>query len=423
MNQQQFPTNLPRIPGLMQQQLLNNSPTVSAQHLTATSSTKDRQRNTTEGPASKKTKLDTSSFGGLSFEDGCSDDEDGRSRTGIKQSSEAKRSQHCEVEKRRRERMNRYMAELAQMIPACTAVPRRLDKLSILKMAVDHMKNLRGDPHASSDYKPGFLTDEELKQLVVEAANGFMLIIECSQAKILFVSDTITEVLNEEPDSWVGTCLYDVLHPKDIQKVKEQLTFFDVDEAKKASSSKQNISTSPLIMHSQTMNGLRRSFLCRVKKADAQKSNQASASSPIPEVDCNNSENVLKLLQSTQQCVPYQYAVLYCTGFIRNLTTAEKQALHVEETTMGACLVAVARLQHFGDNVQRPKLDTNENMFVARIGVDGKFTYVDPRVAGVLGYLPQDLIGQISYEYYHPEDIQKMVHLHHDGTFLQSLCV
>ena len=63
----------------------------------------------------------------------------------------------------------------------------------------------------------------------------------------------------------------------------------------------------------------------------------------------------------------------------RNLTTAEKQALHVEETTMGACLVAVARLQHFGDNVQRPKLDTNENMFVARIGVDGKFTYVDPR--------------------------------------------
>ena len=52
--------------------------------------------------------------------------------------------QHCEVEKRQRERMNRYMNELVQMIPACSEVPRRLDKLSILKMAVDHMKSLRG---------------------------------------------------------------------------------------------------------------------------------------------------------------------------------------------------------------------------------------------------------------------------------------
>ena len=41
--------------------------------------------------------------------------------------------------------------------------------------------------------------------------------------------------------------------------------------------------------------------------------------------------------------------------------------------------------------------------------------YVDPWVVGVLGYLPQDLIGQVSYEYYHPDNIQKMVQLHHDG--------
>ena len=62
-----------------------------------------------------------------------------------------------------------------------------------------------------------------------------------------------------------------------------------------------------------------------------------------------------------------------------NLTNAEKQALRVEEGSVGACLVAVARLQHFGDNVQKNSLDTVENEFVARVGVDGTFTYVDPR--------------------------------------------
>lgn len=65
----------------------------------------------------------------------------------------------------------------------------------------------------------------------------------------------------------------------------------------------------------------------------------------------------------------------------RNLTTTEKQALRVDESSMGACLVAVARLQHFGDNVQRPKMDASENEFVARVGVDGRFTYVDPRLS------------------------------------------
>jgi hypothetical protein len=57
-----------------------------------------------------------------------------------------------------------------------------------------------------------------------------MIIISCDKARILFVTDTIADVLKEPADSWLGTTLYDLLHPKDIQKVKEQLTSFDVEE-------------------------------------------------------------------------------------------------------------------------------------------------------------------------------------------------
>ena len=87
----------------------------------------------------------------------------------------------------------------------------------------------------------------------------------------------------------------------------------------------------------------------------------------------------------------------------------------MEEGSSGACLIAVARLQHFGDGSPCSTMEASENEFVARVGVDSRYTYVDLRVVGVLGYLPQDLIGQVFYEYYHPEDIQKMVQLHHDG--------
>ena len=84
----------------------------------------------------------------------------------------------------------------------------------------------------------------------------------------------------------------------------------------------------------------------------------------------------------------------------------------------------VARLQHFGDNGPRLSMEVSENEFIARVGADGRFSYVDPRVAGILGYLPQDLHGQVSYEYYHPDDIQKMVQLHHDCECVcVSVCV
>ena len=57
-----------------------------------------------------------------------------------------------------------------------------------------------------------------------------MMIIGCSQARVLFVSDTIQDVLQESPEVWVDSCFYDLLHPKDIQKVKEQLACFDLEE-------------------------------------------------------------------------------------------------------------------------------------------------------------------------------------------------
>jgi len=65
---------------------------------------------------------------------------------------------------------------------------------------------------------------------------------------------------------------------------------------------------------------------------------------------------------------------------LRNLTSTERQTLRVEESSSGACLVAVARLQHFGESVPRATMETSENEFVARVGVDGRFTYVDPRL-------------------------------------------
>lgn len=261
----------------------------------------------------------------LGYDGGSSDEED------AKKSKTASKKNHCEVEKRRRDKMNKYLTELATMIPACSAVPRKLDKLTVLKMAVEHVKALRGDPYATSDYKPSFLSDDELKQLVVEAANGFMLIISCQQARVLYVSETVEDVLHESQDAWKGQFFYDILHPKDIQKVKAQLDCMNMEETLQANAA-AGYGKSPLVAHPDAMRGLRRSFLCRVRVS--QQVNKAEdVSSQSSTVDYNKPQNMMELMQSNQ--LPHKYAVLHCTGFIRSLTAEEREALCLGDGEIG----------------------------------------------------------------------------------------
>ena len=54
------------------------------------------------------------------------------------------RESHCEIERRRRGKMAIYVNELCDMVPACSTLARKPDKLTILRLAVAHMKQLQG---------------------------------------------------------------------------------------------------------------------------------------------------------------------------------------------------------------------------------------------------------------------------------------
>ena len=121
-----------------------------------------------------------------------------------KEKEKQARENHCEIERRRRVKMAAYFNELCVMVPACNTLQRKPDKLTILRMASSHMRNLRGHlPAMTNDnaYKPSFLTDQELKHLILEAADGFLFVAQCDTGNIIYVSDAVQPVLFYSPVS------------------------------------------------------------------------------------------------------------------------------------------------------------------------------------------------------------------------------
>uniref|UniRef100_A0A4W6D4B1 Aryl hydrocarbon receptor nuclear translocator 2 n=1 Tax=Lates calcarifer TaxID=8187 RepID=A0A4W6D4B1_LATCA len=328
------------------------------------------------------------------------DDEDGEGP------SKFSRENHSEIERRRRNKMTQYITELSDMVPTCSALARKPDKLTILRMAVSHMKSMRGTGNTSTDgaYKPSFLTEQELKHLILEAADGFLFVVAAETGRVIYVSDSVTPVLNHPQSEWFGSTLYEQVHPDDVDKLREQLSTSEnsmtgrILDLKTGTVKKEGQQSSMRMCM-----GSRRSFICRMRCV--------CGSAPLDHISLNRLSNMRKRYRNglgPSKEGEAQYSVVHCTGYIKAWPPAG-MTIPEEDTEAGQtgkyCLVAIGRLQVTSSPVS---MDMNglsvPTEFLSRHNSDGVITFVDPRCINVIGYQPQDLLGKDILEFCHPED-------------------
>jgi aryl hydrocarbon receptor nuclear translocator len=280
--------------------------------------------------------------------------------------------------------MTTYMNELCDMVPTCSTLARKPDKLTILRMAISHMKTLRGPVSARNDssYKPSFLTDQELKHLVLEATDGFLFVAQCENGCIIYVSDSVTPVLSYSQSEWYGRSLYELIHPDDVEKLREQLSTNDSQNSGRILDLKTG--TVKKEGHQASMRlcmGSRRGFIIRMK---------VGSSVGVAE-GVNGASHCVRLRQRSTlgpSADGLQYAVVHVTGYVKNWPPAgaaldgaangDGDAGHVTSQ----CLVAIGRLQVTSSPNSNDLLgasSTNNSEFISRHSIDGKFTFVDQR--------------------------------------------
>ncbi|XP_021000848.1 protein cycle [Parasteatoda tepidariorum] len=321
---------------------------------------------------------------------------------------QTKKQNHSEIEKRRRDKMNTYITELSSIVPMCNAMSRKLDKLTVLRMAVQHMKTLRGsiNSYAEGLYKPSFLSDEELKHLILRAAEGFLFVVSCDRGRMLFVSESVSQVLHYSQNDLLGQSWFDILHPKDVAKVKEQLSSSDLVPKERLIDAKTMMPVKTDIPQTQVRlcPGARRSFFCRMKCK--------VSSSVKEEADTTTGLNRKRKSHHSDR----KYCVIRCTGYLKSWAPANLSLdldNDVDSDCNLSCLVAIGQVQHCLSNpIPKDGIEVRSMEFTSRHAVDGKFLFVDQRVFLILGYLPQELQGTSCYEYFHQDDIMHLADFH-----------
>uniref|UniRef100_A0A3Q3X412 Uncharacterized protein n=1 Tax=Mola mola TaxID=94237 RepID=A0A3Q3X412_MOLML len=324
------------------------------------------------------------------------------------------REPHSQIEKKRRDKMNKLIDKLSAMIPTCNPMSRKLDKLTVLRMAVQHLKSLKGSgsSFSESSYKPSFLPDEELKHLVLKAADGFLFVVGCDRGKIVFVSESVTKILNYSRAELIGQSLFDYVHPKDIGKVKEQLSASELYPRERLIDAKTGLQVQAdlPVGTARLCSGARRSFFCRMKY------NKISVKVEEKEFQASSSKK-----KESQK-----YCTVHCTGYMRSWPTSQlgtdgEGEADKQDSSHFSCLVAMGRVHSHSSPQVNGEIQVKPTEFITRYAMDGKFTFVDQRATTILGYLPQELLGTSCYEYFHQDDLPQLAERHRKGQFRFSV--
>ncbi|XP_075699835.1 hypoxia-inducible factor 1-alpha isoform X2 [Rhinoderma darwinii] len=280
-------------------------------------------------------------------------------------SSERRKEKSRDAARSRRSKESEVFYELSHQLPLPHNVSSHLDKASIMRLAISYLRIRRLFDAGGTDGESEL--EKPLNCFYLKALEGFVLVLT-EEGDMIYLSENVNKCMGLNQFELTGHSVFDFTHPCDHEELREMLTFRN-GPAKKG---KEQITE--------------RSFFLRMKCTLTSRGRTVNIKSAT-------------------------WKVLHCTGHVRVYDSSNNQNNCGYKKPPMTCMVLICEPIPHPSNIEFP-LDSKT--FLSRHSLDMKFSYCDERVTELIGYDPEELLGQSVYEYYHALDSDHLTKAHHD---------
>uniref|UniRef100_A0A673GSN7 Hypoxia-inducible factor 1-alpha-like n=1 Tax=Sinocyclocheilus rhinocerous TaxID=307959 RepID=A0A673GSN7_9TELE len=252
----------------------------------------------------------------------------------------------------RRSQETEVFYELAHSLPLPRRIASHLDKAAIMRVTLSYLRVNRLIQSAGPTKTQTEETENPTDAFYQQALAGFILVMT-EEGDMVFLSESVSKYIGMTQLELLGQSVYEFVHPCDQEELRDIFA------------------TRPGVSKKKTEKLTEHNFFLRMKST------------------LTHTGRTVNIKSAT-------WKVLHCTGHMQMFSGDDENS-----PPAGSFLTLLCEPIPHPSSVEFP-LDSST--FLTRHNMDLTFTQCDGRVTELVGYQPEDLIGQSAYEFYHALD-------------------
>ncbi|TGZ32334.1 Uncharacterized protein DBV15_07217 [Temnothorax longispinosus] len=311
------------------------------------------------------------------------------------------------AEKQRRDNLNANISTMATLVPSVAGSSRRMDKISILRLATAFLRTRYTLGSGSMNFPSPLFKDQfDLEQFFVNHlvdSEGFFLVVTAA-GKIVYVSRQVEQHLGHVQNELLGQSLYNFIHPEDHDVLTRNLTpdgmqpmsapspagvaqVSELAHDNSSSSSEDSATTSS-----------RRTSESRTKRFSEQRrhfqirmAQRANSRRDHTQHQCFDVSGLLRLAEACKNA---------------DVSGSRGRQRETTGTSNDIVFTGIVTMPKKRSITELSILDANKDEYVTRHLVDGRIIFCDHRVSVVAGFLSEEVSGRNAFSFMHKDDFR-----------------